>query len=178
MGDNGFLGILGTILGTILGFVLSIIGDFIKTKQNRQRYQNLLRFKLYDLRENIDTVNNYVDKFDKITDQNLIEIRDFLLKSGTKEKILNLESIIDKIVSSKSGKKEKLYLAALSRLKNNLNFLLTFESIPLYDRQDKKPLLNERLPQIYLDMDCLIQGEYTVFVTNSKRYKTEDKTIK
>jgi hypothetical protein len=182
MGDDaivGILGILATILGTILGFALSIIWDFIKTKRERQRCQNLLRFKLYSIREKIDDVNDYVDLFDKITDQkDLTKIQKFLFDNGTKEEISKVESITDKIVNSNYNKKERLYFAALARLKKNLNFLLTLESIPTNDSQDKKPLLNERLPQIYLDIDCLIQGEYTVFATNQKRYKTEDKTIR
>jgi hypothetical protein len=173
----GYFTLGSTLLGTLLGFGLTKLSDKIAVKQERQRYQNLLRFKLYSLIEKIDAVNDYIDLFDKITDQkDLTKIQKFLFENGIKEEISNVESITDKIVNSNYNEKERLYFAALARLKNNLNFLLTLESIPTNDSQDKKPLLNERLPQIYLDIDCLIQGEYTVFATNQKRYKTEDKT--
>jgi hypothetical protein len=160
MGDNGFLGILGTIFGIILGFSLSKISDIITAKREKQSYQNLLRFKSNSIKALINNIKNHVDKSEMITDQqSLTIVEEFLLKNDIKEEISKLESIAEKIIKSNYEGNERLYFDILARLKFNINFLLNLSTIHTNDPQDEKPLLMNLLKDVSNDLDLLSQDK-------------------
>ena len=122
---GGIFGIVGTIVGAFVGFVLLKISDINTAKQEKKRYQNLLRFKSDSVKKKIDNIIKNVNKSEKIADlESLRIIEEFLLKNDIKEEISNLESITDKIVKSNYDEKEKVYFEILGRLKYSINYLL------------------------------------------------------
>jgi hypothetical protein len=160
MDDNGLLGVLSIIFGTILGFSLSKISDIITAKRQKQRYQNLLRFKSNSIKLLINNIKKHVNKTDRITNQqSLTIIEEFLLKNDIKEEISKLESISEKIVKSNYDEKERSYFDILARLKFNINFLLNISTIHTDDPKDEKPLLLNLLNDISNDLDLLSQGK-------------------
>ncbi|WP_321507050.1 hypothetical protein [uncultured Methanoregula sp.] len=152
------LSILGTAIGVFLGFGLTKFNDIKTAKRERQRNQNLLRFKSNSIKEMIDTIIKQVNKSEKIADlESLIIIEDFLLNNDIKEEISKLESIMDKIVKSDYDDKDRLYLSIILRIKASINYLLYLKTIHIHEPDDEKPSLIEILTTTSKDLDYLSQ---------------------
>ncbi len=167
MSDEIILGIF-TLLGTILGFVLTKLTDFFRERKEKRRYHTRFMIKLSSIRGILLNIKSVAEKMDKITTQNeLGNIRIFLLSIDLKEELSKMELILEKSISVDITKSD--ILLRFEKLQSGINNLLILNDIHTEKFEDIKPSIISLTTMIDLVIDGLIDDMYYQYTNKTAR---------
>jgi hypothetical protein len=129
-----------TLFSTFFGFALVKIYDWHTARKERQRTRAILNYKLYKLREILKAIRDEIQKFDKITKlQELELIREVLLRSEFQKEFPKMELLFEKLFVPNI--KNPDIFVHFSNLNIYVDHLLGIGNVRNADFPDQKPAI-------------------------------------
>jgi hypothetical protein len=172
--DDAIITGIFTLLGTILGFGLLKISDIIKEKNEREKNQTLLIFKLVEMRTTMNTMKEESEKLIEITNlEDLDKIRDILTKHDIRDAISKIEMLFEKTITP-DIKNPNLF-TLLAKLRIILNDFLTIQLVDekqLNGNQlamNSKSIIINKLSEIISTIDEICLEIYDIRYPNKSK---------